>query len=35
MRKNVCDTYENNLAENEIHIANYYMRRGAFIAAVK
>ena len=24
----------NNLAENEIHIANYYMRRGAFIAAV-
>jgi|TARA_B100000959_G_scaffold285282_1_gene359532 outer membrane protein assembly factor BamD len=23
----------NNLAENEIHIANYYMRRGAFIAA--
>ena len=24
----------NNLAENEIHIANYYMSRGAFIAAV-
>ena len=24
----------NNLAENEVHIANYYMRRGAFVAAV-
>jgi len=23
----------NNLAENEVHVANYYMRRGAFIAA--
>ena len=24
----------NNLASNEVHIATYYMRRGAFIAAV-
>ena len=24
----------NNLAQNEVHIANYYMRRGAFLAAV-
>jgi outer membrane protein assembly factor BamD len=23
----------NNLAQNEVHIANYYMRRGAFVAA--
>ena len=24
----------NNLAQNEVHVANYYMRRGAFLAAV-
>lgn len=25
----------NNLAKNEIHVANYYMRRGAYLAAAK
>ena len=24
----------NNLAKNEVHVAQYYMRRGAYIAAV-